>query len=60
MTVKELKENLAGIDDNIKVFALDDMGGYFPIFKIKQVNYGNTSCLFLDGLEEDEDEEENN
>ena len=60
MTVKELKEKLNQFDDRLFVMAIDDMGGYFPILNVSQGFNEADGCLFLDGYEEDEDEEETN
>lgn len=55
MTVKELKEKLEQFDDRLIVLAIDDMGGYFQILNVSRGFNEADGCLFLDGLEEDED-----
>ena len=59
MTVKELKEKLNQFDDRLIVLAIDDMGNYFPILNISKGFNEADGYLFLDGYEEDEDEESN-
>ena len=60
MTVKELKEKLEQFDERLIVLAIDDMGGYFQILNVSQGFNEADGCLFLDGYDEDEDEEESN
>ena len=54
MTIKELKEKLEQFDDRLIVFAITDMGGYFPILNVSQGFNEADGCLFLDGYEEDD------
>ena len=54
MTVKELKEKLTKFDDNLTVFAMIDMGGYFPIRNVSQGVNELDGCVFLDDYEEDD------
>lgn len=57
MKVKELKEKLNQFDDNLTVLAIDNLGGYFPILNVSRGFNEADGCLFLDGYEEDADEE---
>lgn len=57
MTVKELKEKLNQFDECLIVMAIDDMGGFFPIINVTRGVNECDGMLFVDGFQEDMNEE---